>query len=381
MQRPRITRFYNAHVLHNHEFAPGELWCAEGKIIAPQEKADESIDAKGLLLAPGYIDLQINGAFGVDFSTHPEKIQEVANRLPQYGVTAFLPTLISTSPERYHTLIPSLQAAMGKCEGASILGIHLEGPFLQVPAAHDAASLKQELTYSSLQECYGSIKGVKLITLAPELTGAFPVIQQLVKQGIVVAAGHSLATYEEMREATKQGVTFVTHLYNAMSPFHQRAPGIIGATLTHEILYFSLIVDGLHVHPAAVKMAWNCHAKGMILVSDANAALGMAPGRYTLGTRQIDVTRQQACLVGTNTLAGSTLSLDAAVRNLRTMIGCSHAEAVETASIKPAKLLNLSNKGHLGIGADADLILLDDGLYVQACYIAGKRYYKGPGHT
>lgn len=367
------TQFTNTRILLDHQIKPGELWVQDGKIIAPQLYADTEIDLKGKILAPGFIDLQINGGFGCDFSRNPEEISRVATQLLQYGVTSFLPTVICSSIEQYHAVLPKLQPRTFS-NGATALGIHLEGPFFS-PAhagAHNPQFIQPSFAGSS-EAIYGTLEGVTLVTLAPELPGIINLIQELRDRGIIVAAGHSAATSEEIQSAINVGLGFVTHLFNAMPPFHHRSPSIIGSALFSPSLPYSIIVDGIHLCPEAVQLCWSCNRAGLILISDATEALGLIDGAYKLGTLDIEVRQGQIYLTGTHTLAGSNLNLNAAVCNLHAITKCTLAEALEAASLKPAQLIQAwPAKGTLQIGADADLIVLTDDLQVEATYIAGK---------
>ncbi len=368
-----ITRFKNGRILRNHRFVDEELWVVNGKISSKQPRVDEEIDLQGRILAPGYIDLQINGAFGIDFSENMAGLTEVSKRLPRYGVTSFLPTIATTTSSKYHQLLPQFKSTAG----AVPLGIHLEGPFLNPlhAGAHQKDLFLSFEGEDPLASCYGDLRDVKLITLAPELPGAFAHFPQLTTHGIIVSAGHTHATFEEMQWAADAGVALVTHLFNSMSPFHHRNPGVVGAALTHPGLKYTIIADGFHVHPAAIKLAWEANPKGLILISDAVSALGLAEGTYTLSGQSIQVKDNKATLEDQQTLAGSLLSLDAAVRNLRQWTGCSLIEAIEAASFKPAELLKLPNKGRLNEEADADLIILDHDLRVLAAYVNGVNYF------
>lgn len=377
-QRPIVKRFCNARLLLNHEIKEGELWVMNGKIVSPQKKADLSVDVEGAIIAPGFIDLQINGAFGCDFSRNPEDIDQVAKRLPHYGVTSFLPTVISSSPEQYRAILPWLQPKASTKQTAAILGIHLEGPHFS-PSYHGAHN-KQFLQPSfegngSIEKVYGSLQGVKLITLAPELPGSLQVIRELRKKGVFVSAGHSNATFDQMKAAIEAGIGLATHLFNAMPGFHHRNPGIIGAALIEPSLSYSLIADGVHLSPETLSLCWRCNPEGLVLISDATEALGLPSGKYQLGTMGIEVENERVYLVGTKTIAGSALSLDKAVRRLRAVTRCSIAQALEAASLKPAKLIQIyPSKGTLETGADADFLILTDELYIRATYIGGELY-------
>jgi N-acetylglucosamine-6-phosphate deacetylase len=377
MKKALVTRYYNGKVLRNHRLIEEDFWIHGEKIVAPASAADREIDLMGKIIAPGYIDLQINGSFGVDFASAPEKWADVARELPKYGVTAFLATVVSQPLRNYKHILAALQPKKGL--GAHLLGIHLEGPFLNpdFAGAHDPAALYPSI--ENIQSQLGSLTGVKMVTLAPELPGALQAIHNLRESGIVVSAGHSNARFAETLEAEKAGLTNITHLFNAMRPFHHREPGLIGAALTRAPFAYSLIVDGIHLHKEVVRLAWQTHPEGLFLISDANAATGLHDGEYQLGKQKIQVQNGKTVLQGSEILAGSVLTLDKAVRNLLSCTGCSPIEALESASLKPARVLGIDKyKGQLNIGADADFNILDEKLTVNSCYVAGQRLYYSP---
>jgi N-acetylglucosamine-6-phosphate deacetylase len=370
-----ITRYYNGRVIRDHQIQTTDLWIENGTIIPPALKADREIDVNQSLIAPGYIDIQMNGGFGYDFSSQPEKVERVAHFLPKYGVTAFLPTIISSTSLGYQNALPYLQPKA--IEGAAtILGAHLEGPFF-CKTKHGAHNIDfiQSSHEIPLENLYGNLEGVRIITLAPELPYSLQAIKKLKSLGIVVAAGHTSASYSTMQKGIDAGITLATHLFNAMEPLHHREPGVIGMALTHRHFYFSMIADGVHLHPAVLNLAWKANPKGLILVTDAIEALGLKNGRYRLGSKEIVVSEGKAVIANTHTLAGSVMSLDAAVRYFYTHTECSVVEAIEAATLKPAQVLGITHKGTLDIGSDADFILLSDELNIKACYIAGKLVY------
>lgn len=376
-QENGVARYVNGLVLRGHELKQEDLWVSGGQIVAPQPHADEEVDVHGLIIAPGYIDIQINGGFGCDFSSEPENVDRVAAALPQHGVTAFLPTVISSSPEQYRHALPLLQPRSVQ-GGASILGIHLEGPFFcpERRGAHGRHHLQGFDHPVALEAVYGNLEGVRIVTLAPELPNALPAIQALKSLGILVSAGHTNASYEAMLQGIGAGITLATHLFNAMAPLHHREPGVIGAALTRPEMSYSIIADGVHVHPAAIRLAWQAHPKGIVLITDAIAAMGLSEGSYRLGTEEVVVRKDKAVIAGADTIAGSIISMDAAVRFFHQATGCSIVDAIEAASAKPAQLLGIEDKkGTLKIGADADFIVLDKDLHVLACYVAGERVW------
>lgn len=288
------------------------------------------------------IDLQVNGAGGHDLTESPERLWDVAAVLPRYGVTAFLPTLVSPSWAVVDRARAALaQGAPAGFDGAMPLGWHVEGPFLN-PAragAHDPTSL-QAPSVEPVAD-WSPASGVRVVTLAPELPGALEVVETLVANGVVVSAGHSAATWEQARVGFDAGIRSVTHLFNAMALLDHREPGIAGAALADERVTIGLIPDGLHVHPGLVALVRRTVGPDRLaVVTDAIAALGMPPGRHRLAGRIVDCDETSARLPD-GTLAGSLLGLDAAVENLAVFAGCSLDEARLAATSVPARLLGL----------------------------------------
>lgn len=337
----------------------------------------QRFDAGGLILAPGFIDLQINGGFGFDFTTDPASLWQVAAQLPQYGVTAFLPTLITSPPERTaQGLAFWAQGAPTGFQGATPLGWHLEGPFLN--PAKKGAHHPDDLRQPSLEDVKFWLPkhGVRMITLAPELPAALDVIRALHRRGVVVSAGHSLATYAQAQASFAAGVTCGTHIFNAMTALHQREPGLPGALLDDPRISVSLIADGIHVHPALVRLAWQSKGpRGLILMSDAMAALGMPPGEYHLGGLSVSVDTETARLAD-GTLAGSILSPDAALRNLIQYTQTSLFDTLPTITRNPATLLRLADRGRIAPGYIADLVLLTPDYEVVATWAQGQLVYQ-----
>lgn len=369
-----ITQFHNVKILRDHSIQKEDLWIADGQIISPQNKADRQVNGNNLLIAPGFIDLQINGAYGCDFSSNAYNLSEVKRKLPEHGVTSFLPTVVTSTQDYYLHSLPLLQPCEGGEKGASILGIHLEGPFLNplYPGAHSSELFRSCLEFPDPEKFFGSLTGVKMVTLAPELPGALAFISILRSYGIIVSAGHTAVTCEQMNEAIDHGVGMATHLFNAMSPMHHRFPGLIGAVLNRPGFFYSLISDGIHLHPVTINQARRCQPKGLTLVSDATSAFGMPQGTYSLGIKKIEIRNQTGYLEGTETFGGSIQGMDAVVRNFQKFTDCSITEALEAASLKPAQILGIyPKKGALNIGSDADFVVLDETLDVQACYVNG----------
>jgi N-acetylglucosamine-6-phosphate deacetylase len=327
------------------------------------------------LLCPGFIDLQINGAFGADIGPDPDAIRTLVTRLPATGVTSFLPTLISSPPELYEEFFVALEAGAAEV-GARPLGAHLEGPFLAPgrKGAHDPANLRS-VDLGFLRELLNS-GHVKIMTLAPELPNSMEAIELLQEEGAVPSAGHTEATYEEVTRAVDAGLRLGTHLYNAMRPLAHREPGTVGALLTDDRIKVGIIADGVHVHEAALRLAHRPKdSEGLILVTDAMQAAGMPPGDYELGGRKVHL-EDRAVRLADGTLAGSALTMDEAVRNAVRFLGVTLAQAVRMATETPAAALNLDGKGKIIVGCDADFVLLDAEGTVLETIVAGETVYE-----
>jgi N-acetylglucosamine-6-phosphate deacetylase len=327
------------------------------------------------LLCPGFIDLQINGAFGADIGPDPDAIKTLVTRLPTTGVTSFLPTLISSPTERYEEFFDALEEGAVE-NGARVLGAHLEGPFLAPDrkGAHDPAHLRP-IDLGFLRELLRSGK-VRIMTLAPELPNSLEAIELLLEEGAVASAGHTDATCEEVTRAVDAGLSLGTHLYNAMRPLAHREPGTVGALLTDDRVKVGIIADGVHVHEAALRLAYRAKgSEGLILVTDAMQAAGMPPGDYELGQRKVHL-EDGAVRLPDGTLAGSALTMDEAVRNAVRFLVVSLAQAVRMAAETPAAALNLDGKGKIAVGCDADFVLLDSEGTVLETIVAGETVYE-----
>ncbi|NXE27522.1 NAGA deacetylase, partial [Ardeotis kori] len=378
-----------------------DLWVREGKILNPEKlffdekgSADIQLDCKGSIIAPGFIDVQINGGFGVDFSLATDDFKSgidlVSQKILSHGVTSFCPTLVTSPPSVYHQA--KWQELDCRSLGGSWLcvcvwaGAHLEGPFIskEKKGAHPEHCLRtfEAGAFQDLLATYGSLDCVRIVTLAPEMKRSREVIQELTKRGICVSLGHSVANLSQAEEAVQHGATFITHLFNAMLPFHHRDPGIVGLLTSDKIpagrrVFYGMISDGIHTNPAALRIAHRAHPKGLVLVTDAIAGMGLAPGRHTLGQQMVEIDGLNTYIAGTKTLSGSVATMDTCVRHFQEATGCSVETALEAASLHPAQLLGIEHKkGTLDYDSDADFLMLNDGLYVQATYIAGEEVWR-----
>ncbi|MEM9034977.1 MAG: N-acetylglucosamine-6-phosphate deacetylase [Actinomycetota bacterium] len=349
-----------------------DLAIVDGSIAATAPPGAAVFDASGLLVAPGLIDLQVNGGWGLDITSDGPSMWSLGDRLAEHGVTAYLPTVVTSPPSSVVASLDALHRRPTEHRGAEPLGLHLEGPMIAVEkrGAHRSEHIRPPSL--DLIDGWSRAGGVTMVTLAPELDGARVVIGELVSRGIVVAAGHTQADAEQAAVGFDTGVTHVTHLFNAMPSFGHRAPGLGGAALARQHVTAGLIVDGHHVHPDAVATAW--HAKGpggIVLVSDSVAALGLDHGEERLGDRPV-VVREGAVRTPDGTLAGSAITLIEGVRNLIRLTGCRVEDALRAASSTPAGVIGATDRGRLSPGTRGDVVVLTEALDVVATVVGGR---------
>ena len=362
---------FEGQLLLDGELIPGRIELAGERIASVQHLPGGTHER---IIAPGFVDLQVNGAFGIDFGEEPERMAEVAARLPETGVTAFLPTIVSSFADRYRRVFEAMPAA-SSTRGARVLGLHLEGPFL-APGKKGAHSLEaieaadDALFAELLQE-----ESVRLVTLAPERPGAPERIARLRERGVLVSLGHSVASFEAFEEGVDAGARMATHLFNAMSQLDRHAPGAVGAALVDDRVTVGLIADGVHTHPAILALTARAKGTGRVaLVSDMMAAAGVGPGNYSLNDIPVYVDERSARLAD-GRLAGSILTMDVAVRNMVAWGGVTVAEALAMASIVPARLIGLDDGGAIAVGKRADLVVLDGDLQVSETWVGGERVW------
>ncbi|MBO1515693.1 N-acetylglucosamine-6-phosphate deacetylase [Metabacillus bambusae] len=333
-------------------------------------------------IIPGMIDIHIHGANGADtMDATQEALDIMSSTLPREGTTSFLAT---TMTEDTNAIVKALRNAgeyidSFQSEGnAEILGIHLEGPFIHKDKAgaqpiHHIINPNLE-TFKSWQAL--SNNHIKLVTLAPELPGGGEVLQYLKNQDIIGSIAHSQATYDQVLEAIENGLSHVTHLFNQMTGLHHRDPGIVGAAFLRDELMVEIIVDGIHVRPEIVNLAYNqITDERMILITDSMRAKWLKNGVYDLGGQMVTVKDGHA-LLDENTLAGSVLKMKDAFKNIQEFTGCDIKSAIKMASENPAKHLNIfDRKGSISIGKDADIVVLDDQMDVFMTLCKGKIAY------
>lgn len=346
----------------DQDFAPGHVKVEGASISAvePGLPADaDRVFPEGLLL-PGLIDLQVNGASGTDLlEADADGLSRLSNYLASTGVTGFLPTLVSASLDRSSAALQAVHEA--RQSGAAMLGVHLEGPVLnpQRQGAHQSRWLRLPGDAEVRTLYSNALPELRIVTLAPELPGADALIDWLVRERVVVSLGHTEATYDQAAAAFARGARMVTHLFNAMRPFHHRDTGLIGAAFDDPRCVCGLIPDGVHVHPAAVRLAYRMlGAHRIAVVTDAVAASGMAPGTYTLGNKAIRLKAGDAPRLEDGTLAGSVLRMDQAITHLQSW-GIPLRDAVASCTLVPAHVLGLTDRGALAPKLRADLTVLD----------------------
>ena len=373
--------------------SPGYVLVEDGRIIAvepgdPPRTPDDYLDRGALV--PGFVDIQVNGYYGVEFDVADETgWRLVADRLPETGTTSFMPTIITAplptldkSLNAAASIIPALADQPGIRAGnptsAHVLGVHVEGPFIspQRGGAHNP----DWMTDPTPEAVSGLVKAaqghLKILTLAPERAHAIQAIRELTKHNVLVSVGHSDALARQVAEAADAGARMVTHLFNGQRPLHHREPGVVGQALADPRLTSGLVADFSHVAAPVTAIAFSAAPGRIALVTDAAACAGMPPGQYTLGGQPIELPAGDGVppVRPDGTLAGSALRMDVAVSNM-VSVGVSLPTAVAAAARVPADLIGRPDLGRIAVGARADLTWLGEGLRAQATWIAGRRAF------
>jgi N-acetylglucosamine-6-phosphate deacetylase len=357
---------------------------AEGRIVIVGRElrakdSEERVDAHGRILAPGLIDVHIHGAGGADAITgKTDVINTMARALAAMGTTGFLATVFAP-PSDEHAHLRSIARVDSTPGGAHLLGLHVEGPFLNpkrkggipLETIYDASPGGLE---AILDACEGRLR---MMTIAPEMAGNDEAVPTLVERGVIAAMGHTDATYVETLEGFEAGVTHVTHFYNAMRPVHHREPGPIPAILESDEVTVQLIADGVHIGDDMLR--WTVRQVGLrrcVLVSDGIQGTGLPDGTYEFNGREYE-SRNGTARYLDGTLIGTTLGLLGISRHFRSATGCTLADAIDAASLAPARVLGIDDrKGRIEPGYDADLILLDDEMNVVATYVDGREVHR-----
>lgn len=332
----------------------------------------QTIDANGAYLSAGFIDLHIHGNGGYDvMDATPKALETIAVNLTRSGTTSFLATTMSMSKEAIFCAIDNVVMSMSKTKGANIVGVHLEGPFLsplQIGAQNKSYIISPQIEWIEKYHRY-----IKMITFAPEDASDF--IEQVKSKypHIILSIGHSNATYKEAKSAFAHGVSHATHLGNAMSSWHHREPGVVGAVLDTLEVTCDVIADGVHLHDATLRLFWKIKQDKMVLITDAMRASYMGDGEYDLGGQCVHVVAREARLAS-GALAGSVLKLNEALRKISEVCEISLPQAIASVTTVPAKLLNLKTKGAIKNGYDADMVLFDENFDILMTVVGGEIY-------
>lgn len=370
------TLAVRGNLLIGKHLEPGAVIIEGDRIASIQRGPVRDGDVPGTVIdadivSPGLIDLQVNGAFGREVSADPDDIDTISAGLVATGCTAWLPTIV-TAPATFYPPVFAGFTRHDPGAGAVPLGFHIEGPFIS-PEKKGAHRIECILgATDDIFEHWLDQDSVRLVTVAPERGGNLDKIRRMVERGILVSLGHTNASYEEFVAGVDAGARKATHLFNTMTPIHHREPGAMVATLVDTRITAGLIPDGIHSHPATVRLALKAKGvDGIVIVSDMMSACGLGPGEYTLSTKQVTVDEESARLAD-GTLAGSILTLDAALRNLVVWTDATVPEALHMMTAVPARLIGDESRGRLVSGARADLALFDASLAVTSTIIGGR---------
>lgn len=391
----KLIKFTNCYLCRNSELVLDDLWIKDRKIQDSEKlffvdklSPEIIIDCSGGIISPGFIDIQINGGYGYDFSDLSHDVglslKVVSGNLVKFGVTGFCPTLICATKDVYQYILSQHYDLPNG--NSQIFGFHIEGPFLSKSKSgmHKKELIKNDFGVNpveTLLDMYGhNLDKVKYVTIAPELPNSCEAIKYLVDRGISVSLGHSAASFDEGVSAIECGANMLTHLFCSMNPFHHRDPHLVGL-LTYDCaipasprLYYGIITDLIHTHATSIRIAHRANKDGLIVVSDANSAFGLSDGCYRFGNRDIEVINDKSFVKDTNILAGGTTALDQCMRNYWLAAGISRAEALDSVTCHPADALKIGDqKGRLEPGYDADFVILSyESMEVLSTWIAGE---------
>ncbi|NWQ39198.1 N-acetylglucosamine-6-phosphate deacetylase [Bacillus sp. EB106-08-02-XG196] len=375
----------NVRVIFDEEPILGSILIRNGQIESVHTgnrcsdfSADYEINGNGQILIPGMIDVHIHGAEGFDMMDGTVgSVEAVSKACAKTGCTSFLATSVSSSLEDLLEMITNVKELAGSEPGAQIIGIHIEGPYLNVK--RKGMQNERYLRHPDLEEMKTIMQKtgplLRMVTLAPELPGGLEMISFLKEQGIIAAIAHSDATYDDAKQAFKCGASHVTHCFNGMRPIHHRDPGLILAAFEESSVSVQAIVDDVHLHPAIVRLLYR--EKGpdrMVLITDALQAMGMGDGTYLFGGHEVRV-MDGVAMLDDGTLASSTVTMNEALAKT-VKLGISLKDAVKMATQSPADILGLEKKGRIKSGADADLVLMNDRFEVLWTMVKGRIVYQ-----
>jgi N-acetylglucosamine-6-phosphate deacetylase len=348
--------------------------------IESATSCDETLDAQSRILAPGFIDVHIQGAGGADIlDATPEALRAVSRTCARFGTTGFLATTVFKPDQNNQHIALAAEYVNKDLGGANLLGIHLEGPFISFDKK--GMILPECICPTSeqiLDEIQDITKGhLSMMTIAPELPGNLGIIQSLVVSGVIASFGHSNATYEQTLDGFDAGISHVTHLFNAMPQIHHRNPGPLVAIFEDENVSAQVITDGVHIHPSVLNLAYEkLGPKRTIPITDGMQAIGLGDGMFIYNGVEYE-SKAGAARYKDGTLIGTALGLSQMLERFIAFTNCSLENAIRMATLNPARLLGLENKkGSITVGKDADLVLLDDNLSVHTTIVAGKIVFR-----
>jgi N-acetylglucosamine-6-phosphate deacetylase len=365
----------NANVILPARELTTPVLISDGKIASlNSDSSDEQLDLQGATLLPGFIDVHIHGAVGIDvMDATPDGLATMSEYLASQGVTSWLPTFVPASDENYASAIATISESARSGSGARIIGVHYEGPFVN---SRQCGALHTEYfkTYSKPEDLDFLLTpetGARMITLAPEVTGGVELVRELKARGWIISIGHTRADLKTLDDACEAGARHLTHFMNAMAPLHHRTPGPIAWGLSRDDVTFDLIADGIHLDPFMLRLLLKLKgANGIALISDAIAAAGKGDGDYQIWGETITV-KDGRTANASGSIAGSVISMLDAVRLLRSL-GVSFLDLARMASTNPARLLGLDECGSIEVGKQADLVAIDSNGKVKLTVVRGQ---------
>ncbi len=367
----------NAKILHEETILEGYTLFFDTQIVKITDEITaqncEVIDAKGAYMSAGFIDLHVHGSGGADvMDASPEALEILSTTLLQTGVTSFLATTMTMSNEAIDKALQNVQDHAKSVTGATILGVHLEGPFINI--SRHGAQNKAYVQAPTMALIAPYMQIIKMITLAPEVEGAEAFVKHIMSSypHVVLSVGHSDASYEECKEGFAWGISHATHLFNAMTPYHHRSPGIVGAVFDSDVSC-DIIADLVHTHPSVLELVYRMKKEKLILITDAMRAGCMKCGAYDLGGQRVEVHDGKAVLED-GTLAGSVLKMNEALSNMREHTTMGLLEVVNAATKAPAQKLGIK-KGELRVGYDADIVIFDENFSIITTIVMGETKY------
>lgn len=368
----------NGKVILHDEIVTKNVFIEGDKIVEISERKPEKediIDAKGLYVSPGFIDIHTHGRGGYQVMDSTfESLNAISKASLQTGVTSFLVSTVTMPIESISHAIENVVKNKEKVEGAQILGVHMEGPFFS--KVYKGAQPEEYMIHPTIQNFVSIVNNnediVKKVSLAPELEGATELIPYLFEKGIIVSLGHTNATYQEAQRAIDLGATSATHTYNAMTPLTHREVGVTGTVMINQNVYAELVLDGIHVSYPAAKILLKMKGKDkVVLITDSVETAGLPDGIYESSMGTVRINNHQVRLLN-GTLAGSQADMNQCVKNVYQHLGLTLNEAVSLASYNPAKSLGIDKMGEIKVGNFADIIFFDDNFQIKQTIVKGK---------